>query len=307
MAEFVSASNSAAIPSAFENLRALQSFTETVHGDTYDFISPKNANLSGRSVLITGASKGIGRATALSYAAAGCSKIAIAARSDLSSIEKELKEAAGPQWPAPQVLSLKVDVTSEDSVRAAAETVTREFGGALDVLINNAGYLEDWKPLADSDPTEWWKTWDINIKGTYLCSKYFIPLLLKGNLKTNILTSSYGGIVHWPGASGYQTTKFAVCRLAEFINSEYSDQGLVCFAIHPGSVMTELATNMPKETHEYLTDKPELCGDTIMWLGKEHRPWLGGRFVSVAWDMQELEAKSKDIAERDILKFRLTM
>lgn len=55
-----------------------------------------------------------------------------------------------------------------------------------------------------------WKTWDINIKGTYLCSKYFIPLLLKGQLKTNILTSSYGAVVHWQGASGYQTTKLAV-------------------------------------------------------------------------------------------------
>ena len=64
---------------------------------------------------------------------------------------------------------------------------------------------------------------------------------------------------------------------------------------------------VPKDTHSFLTDKPELCGDSIMWLGKEHRPWLGGRFVSVTWDMQELEAKSKDIAERDILKFRLTL
>lgn len=292
--------------SCFDNLKAAQAFTKTTHADTYDFISPKHADLSGRSVFISGASKGIGRATALSYAAAGCSKIAIAARSDLSSLEREILEAADPKQ-APQVVRIKVDVTSEDSVRAAAELVAREFGGALDVLINNAGYLENFQPLAESDPTEWWKTWDINIKGTYLCSKYFIPLLLKGQLKTNILTSSYGAVVHWQGASGYQTTKLAVCRLAEFINSEYGEQGLVCFAIHPGSIMTELSSNMPTETHSWLTDTPELAGDTIMWLGKERRPWLGGRFVSVAWDMQELEAKKEEIAQRDILKFRLTL
>ncbi|KAK6072885.1 short chain dehydrogenase reductase [Seiridium cupressi] len=271
------------MPTPLENLAAVKSFTKTSRADSYEFISPKNADLSGKSVFISGASKGIGRATALSYAAAGCSKIAIAARSDLSGLEQEIKEAAGQRQP-PKVVSIKLDVTSEDSVKAAAETIAREFDGALDVLINNAGYLETWKPVADSDPTDWWKTWDINIKGSYLCSKYFIPLLLKSDLKTNILTSSFGGINTYPGASAYQTTKFAVCRLAEFMNVEYGDKGLVCFAIHPGSVMTELGSNMPEDMHWLLTDKPALSADTIMWLGKEHRPWLGGRPSDAAGD-----------------------
>ncbi|KAK9775432.1 hypothetical protein SCAR479_07821 [Seiridium cardinale] len=271
------------MPTPQESLAAVKSFTKTSRADSYEFISPKNADLSGKSVFISGASKGIGRATALSYAAAGCSKIAIAARSDLSSLEQEIKEAAGQRQP-PKVVSIKLDVTSEDSVKAAAETIAMEFDGALDVLINNAGYLETWKPVADSDPTDWWKTWDINIKGSYLCSKYFIPLLLKSNLKTNILTSSFGAINTYPGASAYQTTKFAVCRLAEFMNVEYGDKGLVCFAIHPGSVMTELGSNMPEDMHWLLTDKLALSADTIMWLGKEHRPWLGGRSSDAAGD-----------------------
>lgn len=179
------------MPTAYENLSEVSAFIKTNHTDTYDFISPKHADLSGRSVFITGASKGIGRATALSYAAAGCSQIAVGARSDLSSLVKEIKEAAGQKNP-PKIVSINLDVTSEDSVKAAAEIVAKEFGGALDVLINNAGYLEEWKPMADSDPSEWWTTWDVNVKGTYLCSKYFIPLLLKSSLKTNILISSYG-------------------------------------------------------------------------------------------------------------------
>lgn len=194
-----------------ENFDAVKSFTKTRRADTYDYISPRNADLSGRSVFITGASKGIGRATALSYAAAGCSKIAISARSDLTTLEKEIREAVGERQ-SPKIVVLKLDVSSEADVKAAADTIAKEFDGALDVLINNAGYLETWKPVADSDPSEWWKTWDINIKGTYLCSKYFIPLLLKSSFKTNILTSSYGGLNHRPGASAYQTTKFAVSQ-----------------------------------------------------------------------------------------------
>ncbi|KAI0126343.1 hypothetical protein BJ170DRAFT_655693 [Xylariales sp. AK1849] len=289
------------------SLKATMNFTKTIHTDTYDFISSSKVNLSGRSVFITGASKGIGRATALSYAAAGCSKIAIGARSDLSSLEKEIKEAAAGRKHVPKVLSVKLDVSSEDSVKAAADAVTKEFGGALDVLINNAGYLEEWRPIAETDSSEWWKTWDINVKGTYLCTKYFLPLLLKGDLKTNILTSSIGALNSSPGASAYQSTKFAICRFAEFVTAEYGKQGVVCVAIHPGAVKTELSFGMPEEKHAILTDEPELAADTNVWLGKENRPWLSGRFVSVGWDMEQLEAKKDDIVKGDLLKFRMAI
>lgn len=64
---------------------------------------------------------------------------------------------------------------------------------------------------------------------------------------------------------------------------------------------------MPKEYHQFLVDEPELAGDTIMWLGKERRPWLGGRFISVNWDMKELVAKKDDIVKKDLLKFMMTV
>jgi hypothetical protein len=88
---------------------------------------------------------------------------------------------------------------------------------------------------------------------------------------------------------------------------EYRDQGMVCFAIHPGGVKTELALNMPEAMHEVLQDEPALPADTIVWLGKERRPWLGGRFVSVTWDMEELESKKDEIVKGDLLKFRMVL
>ncbi|KAI0480287.1 hypothetical protein GGR56DRAFT_625483 [Xylariaceae sp. FL0804] len=294
--------------SAAENMNAVVGFTKERHNDTYGFISPDKADLSGKSVLIAGASKGLGKATALSFAAAGCSKIAIGARSDLSSLEHDIKQAASNagRKSVPKVISLKMDVTSEASVKEAAAAVTKEFGGALDVLICNAGYLEEWRPFTEHDSDEWWKTWEINIKGTQLCVKHFMPLLLKSDLKTTILTSSVGGLIVRPGASAYQTTKFAVCRLAEFIDAEYSDQGHVCLAIHPGGVKTELALNMPEDMHAVLVDEPELSADTITWLCKENRPWLSGRFLAVNWDMQELESRKDEVVNRDLFKFRMT-
>ncbi|KAK8043662.1 hypothetical protein PG993_006092 [Apiospora rasikravindrae] len=275
------------------NREAIMSFTETRHTDTYKFISAKNDELSGRSVFITGASKGIGRETALSFARAGCSKIAIGARSSLSDLASELKQAAsdaGCKEP-PQVLALTLDVQSEDSVKAATDAIAQGFGGALDILINNAGYLEQWLPLAESNPLDWWLTFEINLKGTYLVSKYCLPMLLKSQLKTNVLTSSIGALVLTPGGAAYQTSKFAVVRLAENMATEYADQGLVCFSLHPGSVPTELAGNMPKFMHGLLVDKPALPAHTLVWLTKERRTWLSGRYASVNWDMEQLEGK----------------
>jgi NAD(P)-dependent dehydrogenase (short-subunit alcohol dehydrogenase family) len=182
-------------------------------------------------VAITGASKGIGRATALSFAKAGAGGIVLLARSrsDLSRLEDELVREAEP----PQVLSLAVDVTDRAAVERAAATVKSRFG-KVDVLINNAGYLEDWAPIADSDPEDWWKTWEVNVKGVYLVTKFFVPLLLQGALKTVVAVSSIGALVTTPGISAYQTTKAAVLRLNDCLMAEYGDKGLIAFGIHPG-------------------------------------------------------------------------
>jgi NAD(P)-dependent dehydrogenase (short-subunit alcohol dehydrogenase family) len=274
--------------------------------DTYPFINPAKADLTGKSVLITGASKGIGKATAISFATAGCSKILLAARSDLADVETAVKDAAKKaNRPQPVVHTLKVDVTSEDSVRVAAEAAADLLGGSLDVLINNAGYLEEWEPIAESKPSEWWWTWEVNIKGTYLAAHYFLPMLLKSQTKTIINISSGGAHVMFPGASGYQTTKFALCRLTEFMDKEYYQQGLIAISLHPGAVKTELALNMPPDRLDVLTDTAELAADTIVWLSRERRDWLSGRFATVGWDMEELEQKKQDILQRNLLKFRV--
>ncbi len=283
----------------------------TCHHDTYPAITPDKADLSGRSVLITGASKGIGRMTALRFAAAGCSKIAIAARSPLSEVEAAvLAAAAAAKRPPPQVLSLSMDVTSEESVGAAAEKLSTAFGGALDILINNAGYLEKWNSIPASEPAEWWRSWEVNIKGTYLVSRAFMPLVAKSDRagpRTVINLSSAGGHNILPGASAYQTTKFTIARLTEFMASEGREDDIVAMSIHPGGVKTELAENMPEFMHAILIDSPELPADAMVWLVKEKREWLSGRWVSVCWDVEEMEARKAEIVEKDLLKFRMVI
>ncbi|KAK5169085.1 uncharacterized protein LTR77_006394 [Saxophila tyrrhenica] len=284
-----------------------QDFTKTIHHDTYDFIKPEQWDLKGKAVLVTGASKGVGRAAAISFAKAGASYIALGARSSLSETERAVQDEAkqaGRQ--PPTVLSLTLDVASESSVAQAAKDLEASFG-RLDILCNNAGYLENFAKVAESDPTDWWRVYEINVKGVYLCARAFIPLLLKSKdgLKTVLNTSSVGAHVVMPGASGYQTGKLAVVRFGEFLMAEYGEQGLLSYAIHPGGVATELALGMPKDYHALLGDKPELAGDAMVWLTGERREWLGGRFVDVTWDMEEFLGKKGRVVEGGLLKVRL--
>jgi NAD(P)-dependent dehydrogenase (short-subunit alcohol dehydrogenase family) len=224
-----------------------------LHHDTYPAINPETkSDLKGRAVFITGASKGIGRVTAISYAKAGASQIAIAARSNLSDVEADITKAAkAASRPVPQILSLQMDVQDRESIDDAVKKTEAAFG-YLDVLINNAGYLSEFTELLKADEEDYWRTWEVNYRGVYWVTKAFLPLLIKstGGLQTIVNVSSAGAHNIREGASSYQTSKFALLRFTEFICADYGQKGIVAFAVHPGGVPTELARNMPKEQVE---------------------------------------------------------
>jgi NAD(P)-dependent dehydrogenase (short-subunit alcohol dehydrogenase family) len=284
-------------------------YVPTLHHDTYNFIRPEQFDLKNRAVFITGASRGLGRAIAISYAKAGASKIGIGARSNLDNVVKDIREAANTATrAAPEVLAVNLDVTKAENVAKAAAEVEKAFG-RCDILINNAGHLEQPLSMIDVDPTAWWRTFEVNILGMFLVSRAFIPLMLKeaDSLKTVVNLSSMWGLTFFPGGSAYQISKFAILRFTEFCNAEYDDQGLLAFSFHPGSVDTELAQELPPEITQFLTDSPELGSDTLLWLTAERREWLAGRFVNAAWDMDEVLEKKDRIVKEDHLKMRLTV
>ncbi|KAJ4373203.1 hypothetical protein N0V83_003496 [Neocucurbitaria cava] len=283
------------------------------HHDTYPYIDPTNADLSGKYVLITGASKGVGKSAALSYARAGASGIALGARSSLSSIVLEVQEAAKSAGrPEPKVVPLHLDVTDRKSVEAAAQAVSEEFDGRLDVLINNAGYLSKWGGIPDTDPEDWWRDWEVNVKGVYLVTRAFWPLLLKSPPSTRIIinVTSMGALMNGRHGSAYCSAKLASVRFTEYIHQDHGEgsaDGMLAIAFNPGQLKTDLALGLPEYLHGYLMDGPELSGDTLVWLGKERREWLSGRYVSANWDMEELSAKREEIVRADLLKVRMAV
>ncbi|KAE8307917.1 hypothetical protein BDV41DRAFT_553030 [Aspergillus transmontanensis] len=281
-------------------------FTPTRHSDTYPAVDPCKCDLSGKYVFITGASKGIGRATALSYAKAGCAGIGIGARTDLSSLVPLLTQAAEEAGkPAPQVVPVTLDVTDAESASAAAASIASSFP-RLDILINNAGYLEKRVKIAESDPSEWQKTWSVNVIGPYLVTRAFLPQMLsKGGDKIVVNLGSIAAHLTSPGASAYQTSKLAVLRFTEFLDVDHGPDGVLTFAVHPGGVPTDMGKRLPEQMHKALTETPELCADTLAFLTEKRREWLAARYISVTWDMEELLQREDEIVREDKLKVRM--
>ncbi|KAI8629613.1 NAD(P)-binding protein [Xylariaceae sp. FL1651] len=285
-------------------------FTKTIRYDTYDFIEPtRRSHCAGKAVLITGGSKGIGLGIAVSYAKAGASHIAITSRSEsgVSAVVAEIQKAATEAArEAPDVVALTMDVTDSASVKKAALELESRFG-RLDILISNAGFLAHYDNILDGDEDEWWTSFDVNLRGSYLVAKAFLPLLLKsGGDKTIIAISSTGALHFHKGGSSYQISKFALLRLMEFLMAEYADQGLLTYSVHPGGVATDLASRLPQDTQSWLKCTPALGGDTITFLTSERQEWLAGRYLTAMWDMEEFFKMKGEIVERDLLKMRMT-
>jgi NAD(P)-dependent dehydrogenase (short-subunit alcohol dehydrogenase family) len=221
------------------------SFTKTLHNDIYAAIDPTKSDLlqPSKVVLITGAGRGIGRSISLRYAEAGVGCIVLCARtsSDLDSVEKGINKISSKV----RVRKFAVDVADEKSVVSVAKTV-REEEGRLDVLVNNAGTSAPWIPITESDAIAYWQTFNVNLNGTFLMLKSFLPLLVETAKKAGtpvdvVNMSSIGANMTHPGASAYQVSKAAVSRLTEFVNLEYGEQGVNCVAMHPGGVLTDLS------------------------------------------------------------------
>ncbi|KAF9691452.1 hypothetical protein EKO04_010873 [Ascochyta lentis] len=284
---------------------------DNLRNDIYPAISAKETpalHQPGKVVLITGASRGIGRAMALQYAYAGVAAIILCARTtvQLDEVESSIKTINDEI----RVHKHSVDVSSDSAVSAlAAEVQGKET--RLDVLINNAGHSAPWVPLHESEPAKWWRTMEVNVKGPYLLAQAFLPLLLKTAEKTGnvdiINISSIGALLVNELASTYSISKLAVSRLTEHLDVGYAAKGVNAVSVHPGGVETTLSKRELDILKPFMIDTEDLCGGFAVWVTAEPRKWLGGRYASATWDVDVLDKMKDDIVSGDKLKVKLVV
>ncbi len=188
-------------------------------------------DMTGKTVLITGASRGIGAAAAEVFVQAGA-QVVPAARS------KEQIDALASSL-GPNAIGVACDVSNWDDVAGAVDTCVQQFGG-LDVLIGNAGVVEPISHLKTSDPANWANVIDINLKGVYYGMRAAAPVMTANGGGTIITISS--GAAHGPveAWSHYCSSKAAAAMLTSCLDKEERDNGIRAMGLSPGTVATQM-------------------------------------------------------------------
>jgi NAD(P)-dependent dehydrogenase (short-subunit alcohol dehydrogenase family) len=187
--------------------------------------------LSGQTVLITGASRGIGAAAAREFSKNGTNVVLFARDKDsIDTIANEIGQ---------QALAIAGDISVFADVQRAIQTTVQRFG-KLEVLINNAAALEPISHQADADPKLWGKLIDINIKGVFYANRCALPIMLKNGGGTIITVSS--GAAHNPieAWSAYCTSKAGAAMLTSCTDHENRHQGIRAMGLSPGTVATQM-------------------------------------------------------------------
>lgn len=188
---------------------------------------------SQRIAVVTGASSGIGAATARRLAAEGFAVVAAARRVDrLAALAKEIEAAGGT------VVPVAVDVTSDDDVTALADTVAN-LPGSLHLLVNNAGGAHGSEYVEAADLADWQLMFDVNVLGTVRVTKSLLPALVDSGAGTIVIISSTAGLIVYEGGGGYAAAKHAETAVAETLRLELNGRPVRVVEIDPGMVRTE--------------------------------------------------------------------
>ena len=287
----------------------------TPRNDVYPFIAPEQhkGKLSGKIVIITGAGRGLGRAIAKAFAAAGARLICVARRkTDLDEVVEEINSIGG------ESIGVAADVTDPHACRYVLNECDAHFGSEnVDILINNAGMTRfNTFENESEDLGDWWRVMEVNLKGPLLFIRGVLPSMLRRTTGTIVTISSTSGSLDIPYNTAYATSKAAVIKFNQDLWHEVHNKGVRCFTLHPGSVQTDLAksegaVNMEAaqsnagmqavfgEFQKITYQTPQLAANTCVALCvEEDAALMNGRYIDSQQDLGEVLQHAKDQRER---------
>ena len=251
------------------------------------------SELEGQVALVTGGGRGIGAGVARELTSTGM-RVAVSART-----REEVEAVAGEIGG----LAITADVSDRAAVEAMVARVEAELG-PIDLLVANAG-IAVWEEHAwELDPPEWWRVFEVNVLGVYLCCRAVIPGMIERGRGRIVITAS--GAAYLPGSTStaYSASKAAVNRFGETLALQLKPHGIPVFPISPGLVRTEMTDGRFPENAPWTP--PDAAPKLVRALASGRFDALSGRYLHAEHDPpEELEQRIDQILSDDLNAIRL--
>ena len=239
--------------------------------------------LDGKVALVTGASRGIGRAVAIRLAAEGASVAVNYAGNQKAAEEvKAVIEAAGGK-----VLLVQADVADAEAVKGMVNKVKETFG-SIDILVNNAGITRDGLLMMMKED-DWDAVMDTNLKGIFHCTKLVSKLMMKKRAGCIVNMTSVVGVMGNAGQSNYAAAKAGVIGFSKSIARELAPRGITVNMIAPGCIDTDMTAALPDKVKEAMLQdiplgrigRPEDVADAVLFLVSGKASYITGQLIHV--------------------------
>jgi len=238
--------------------------------------------LKGLNAFITGGAQGIGKAIANRMAEEG-------ANICIADINYERAKASAEEISTSGIkcIAVELDVSKHESVSTAFNTFIKEFN-TLDILVNNAGIARDTLILRMKDE-DWDTVLNINLKGTFLCSKEAIKIMSKQRSGRIISISSIVAFIGNPGQANYSSSKAGIIGLTKTIAKEYASRGIRANAIAPGFIQTAMTEALPEKVKEEMRrsiplghfGRPEDVANVVVFLASKEADYITGQVFHI--------------------------
>jgi NAD(P)-dependent dehydrogenase (short-subunit alcohol dehydrogenase family) len=273
--------------------------------------------LADRFALVTGASQGFGYAIARRFVQEGASVLLCARTAgDLEGAAEGMRAAAAP---GAQVFAERADVSSEADVGHLVEIIEKKFG-KLDILVSNAGIYGPKGAIEEVSWSAWSEAISINLLGTVLCCRAFLPLLRQAARGKILLVSGGGATKPLPFLSAYAASKAAVVRFGETLAEELREVGIDVNSIAPGALNTRLLEEVlsagPEKVGQSFYEAslrqkesggtpPERGAELCVYLASSESDGITGKLISAVWDpWTDFAAHRQDLEKTDVYTLR---